>query len=82
MVGALLGLILCDRMPHCIICKELVKGRYTIKVTDQKVNVKVESHICKDCWNNMISSHNDEGFFKISRLLAWSKGKKDSIRYL
>ncbi|MFQ5647795.1 MAG: hypothetical protein ACE5FW_01030 [Candidatus Aenigmatarchaeota archaeon] len=69
-------------MAHCLICKELVNNRYSIKVMDEHVKVRVDSHVCRDCWNNLLASHNDEGFFKISKLLAWTKGKKDSVRHL
>jgi len=69
-------------MSHCIICKEFVNKRYTLKAVDKKTNVHIEGYVCADCWNNLLASHHNEGLFKISKLLAWTKGKKDSIRHL
>ncbi len=66
-------------MGYCIVCKEIVKGRYNLSVRDSKHCIGIDAHICKDCFNRFLSSHANEGMFKVSRFLGWAKNK-DRIR--
>jgi len=71
-----------DKMKFCIICKDVVDGRYIIRVKDTESGVLIKNYLCTSCFNTMFRSHGNEGFFKLSRLYAWlKKGKKDVKRY-
>jgi hypothetical protein len=66
-------------MDYCIVCKNLTRKRYTLYLKDSRNSVSIRSHVCTDCFNRFLSSHANEGVFRISRFLGWAKGK-DMIR--
>jgi hypothetical protein len=63
-----------------MICKDIAERRYGVSVWDSRNNVSVKGFLCRHCFNRFIESHHNRGFFKISRLSAWAKEKRDSMR--
>jgi len=62
-------------MPYCIICKNIVKKRYKIKVNDSKIENGITGYLCRDCYNRFLDSYHNKGVFKISGFLGWAKIK-------
>ena len=60
---------------YCIICKKIVDRRFVLKATDTKLANGIESHLCNDCYNRMVSSHYTKGRFKVSQFFAWARNK-------
>ena len=56
--------------------------KYRITVQDTHVNNMVEGYLCRECFNRFLSSHHDEGFFKLSKMVGWMKERKDRMRWL
>ena len=76
----LLGILNSDSMEFCILCKEIVGKRFSVRVRDKSHNSELTSYVCKDCYDNFRKSHNNEGIFKISQLKGWLKRKTAGIR--
>ena len=68
-----------DEMDYCIVCKEIIQKRYKVELTDSKNSVGIRAHVCRPCFNRFLSSHSNEGPFKISKFFGWAKGR-DRIR--
>ena len=64
---------------YCIVCKNKTCGRYKLKVRDTKNGIGVMACVCRDCYNRFLSSHANEGMFRISRFMGWAK-RRDRIR--
>jgi hypothetical protein len=62
-------------MDYCILCKELVDGRYVVDITDKKVGNSVRASVCRYCFNKFLESSQNAGFFNISRFANWTKEK-------
>ncbi len=67
------------KMDYCIVCKNKTERRYKMDLKDSMNSVGINAHVCRDCFNRFLSSHANEGMFRISRFLGWAKGK-DRIR--
>ena len=65
---------------YCVICKEIVDDRYTLKVCDSRISNCIQGYVCRHCYNKFIESEGHSGRFMLSRLTAWAKHKRDSIR--
>jgi hypothetical protein len=68
-----------EKMDYCIVCKNLTERRYKLELNDSKISVGIKAHVCRDCFNRFLSSHSNQGIFRISKFLGWVKGK-DRIR--
>jgi len=66
-------------MDYCIVCKNMTQKRYMLQLKDSKNSTGINAHVCRDCFNRFLSSHANEGMFRISKFLGWAKGK-DRIR--
>jgi hypothetical protein len=65
----------------CIICKEIISTRrYAMRVKDSILNIDLKAHVCRCCFNKLLDSRENRGFFKIAGLKAWARDKKDSMR--
>ena len=60
---------------YCIICKKISDGRFVINATDTRINSAINSFLCNDCYNRLVSSHYVKGRFKASQLFAWARSK-------
>jgi hypothetical protein len=67
-------------MPYCIICKEIIDKRYLLKACDSLIKNCIEGHVCRHCFNKLIESKHDKGFFKLARLTSWARHRRDSMR--
>jgi len=67
---------------YCVICKELVTGRFELVARDARANLDTHAKLCDYCYDNFISSANNEGkTFKAARVRSWLKHwKKDKFR--
>jgi len=68
-----------EDMDYCIVCKNLTEKRYMLHLTDAKSSVGIKAHVCRNCFNRFLSSHSNEGVFRVSKFLGWAKGR-DRIR--
>jgi hypothetical protein len=68
-----------EKMDYCIVCKNLTPKRYKLELKDSRNSVGINAHVCRDCFNRFLSSHANEGVFRISRFMGWARGK-DRIR--
>jgi len=68
-----------EKMDYCIVCKNLTPRRYKLELKDSSNSIGIKAHVCRDCFNRFLSSHSNEGMFRISKFLGWAKGK-DRIR--
>ncbi len=66
----------------CILCKDLVNGRYTVTVEDMEAINTVRGQVCRYCYNRLLKSHYNKGPFRITRFWAWARERKDRLRYL
>ena len=66
----------------CILCKDLVDGRYTTVIRDEKVNNTINAQVCSYCYTRLLKSHYNKGPFMITRFLAWARERKDRARYI
>jgi len=65
----------------CIICKEIVNPRYSIIVSDKESSIEIKDNVCASCYEKLFESHNNQGFFKVSKMFSWlRKGRKDIKR--
>jgi|GEM_PF-1762220 len=70
-----------DKMTYCIVCKDLATDRrYSVKVSDIKIDNHLHGFVCRHCYNKFIDSHHNRGFFKVAKLTAWAKSRRDSMR--
>jgi hypothetical protein len=46
---------------------------------DSKHSIGINAHVCRDCFNRFLSSHSNEGMFRVARILGWAR-HKDRIR--
>jgi len=67
-------------MAYCIICKEIVDSRYVIEVCDSAIKNCVQGFVCRHCFNKFIESKHNLCSFRLSRITAWAKHKRDSFR--
>ena len=73
--------MLVDGMTYCIVCKDLAMDkRYSVKVSDMKIDNHLHGFVCRHCYNKFIESHANKGFFKIAKVTAWAKSRRDSMR--
>lgn len=73
--------MLVDKMTYCMICKDLAMDkRYSVSVKDMHIENKVEGFVCRHCYNKFIESHSNKGFFKLAKVTAWAKSRRDSMR--
>ena len=64
---------------YCIVCKNLTQKRYKLDLKDSRNSTGIKAHVCRDCFNRFLSSHANEGMFRISKFLGWARGR-DRIR--
>lgn len=62
-------------MDYCILCKELVDGRYTVEIKDKKMGSGIKACVCRYCFHNFLKSQQNSGFFNISRFSNWAREK-------
>lgn len=65
-------------MVYCIVCKEMTEKRFSLELKDSKNSVGINAHVCRECFSRFLSSHANEGPFKIARFLGWAKHKDDA----
>ena len=68
-----------ETMDYCIVCKNRTEKRFKLDMKDSKNSIGINAHVCRDCYNRFLSSHNNEGMFRISRFIGWAKSR-DRIR--
>lgn len=66
----------------CILCKDLVDGRYTASIKDGKADNTINAQVCSYCYARLLKSHYNQGPFMITRFLAWVRERKDRARYM
>lgn len=66
----------------CILCKDLVDGRYTVALADNKTRSTIDAKVCRYCYNRLVKSHYNQGPFRIMRFFAWVRERKDRLRYM
>ena len=70
-------------MVYCLICKDMaLDRRYSIKVNDTNIEDGLHGFLCRHCYAKFVESHANRGFFKVAKLMAWAKHKRDSMRVL
>lgn len=68
-------------MTYCLICKDFAMDkRYSIKVSDTKIENGIDGFVCRHCYNRFVESSANKGFFKVAKLMTWAKGRRDSMR--
>ena len=79
--GSVGDLMLVDEMVYCLVCKDLAMDkRYAVRVSDTRIDNHLHGFICRHCYNKFIDSHHNKGFFKIAKVTAWAKSRRDSMR--
>lgn len=81
LINLYIGALPIEGMEFCLVCKEIVNDRYTIKVDDTSHLTSVDGHVCRRCWDRFVASYHNEGPFKASQFFAWIKEKKEMWRH-
>jgi hypothetical protein len=68
-----------EERDYCIVCKRITSRRYRMELQDSKNCTGIKAHVCRDCFNRFLSSHANEGMFRVARFLGWAR-HKDRIR--
>jgi len=53
--------------------------RFKMELKDSRNSIGINAHVCRDCFNRFLSSHSNEGMFRVSRFFGWAK-HKDRLR--
>ena len=68
-----------EKMDYCIVCKNRTERRFKLDIKDSKNSTGINAHVCRDCYNRFLSSHYNQGMFRVAKFLGWAK-RRDRIR--